>query len=343
MNRRARRYLRSYSMQFIFEEADRRGVEIEPMVLMHGQEKACWYVLTYRNHTEVTRFELMNPIASVADQVCTHKVACKFMWQRAGLSLAPGKGFYLHDTEAAIRYASKIRYPVIVKPVDDTHGRGVYLNLRSEHALRSALKELRRVRPEDQEIMIEAYRTGKDFRVFATRKRVLGVIHRIPANVIGDGTRTIRQLVDLKNQDPRRKPTMTAIKTIQIDRTVREHLDRSGWKLTSIPKKGEQVFLRQNANLSTGGDSVDVTDVMHPGYKKLAVQAIRAIPGLAYAGLDLLAVDIRRPPTRQNHTWIEANSRPMLSMHHDPVIGKSRNIAKELVDLLFPETVRKTV
>jgi len=173
----------------------------------------------------------------------------------------------------------------------------------------------------------------------ATKRKVIGVINREPANVTGDGTHGIGELVEMKNRDPKRGDEHDSFLTkIKIDGTVIKKLSEQGLTPDSVPANGVKIYLRNNSNLSTGGDSVDYTDIIHPGYKKIAVRAVRAIPGLAYSGIDLMSRDISEKPAPGSYIIIEMNSSPGLRSHHEPYSGKSRDAAKEIIDMLFPET-----
>ena len=178
--------------------------------------------------------------------------------------------------------------------------------------------------------------------VFATKDKFVAAIYRIPANVQGDGIHTIKGLIEIKNKDPRRGAGhKKSLVRINVDSVVKEHLKKQKLRLSSIPKKDEIIYLRVNSNLSTGGDSVDVTDVIHPEVKKLAVKVIKVIPGLAYGGIDYLTKDVTVAPTSRNYIVIEVNDSPMLSMHHIPYSGKERDAAGAVIDQLFPETKSK--
>ena len=146
----------------------------------------------------------------------------------------------------------------------------------------------------------------------------------------------------MKNKDPRRGSGHSkSLVKIKVDDIVKELLKKQNKNLSSIPEKDEIVYLRPNSNISTGGDSYDVTSLVNPKVKKLAVKIIRSIPGLAYAGIDYLTKDITAEPTKRNYIIIEVNDSPMISMHHVPYIGKQRNVAGEIIDMIFPETKTK--
>lgn len=337
------RYVRTLSAKLLFDEAAIRGVKVEPVLFIHKQENTMWHRLTYKNHEEALLFELTNATGSVADRICNNKMATKAFLMDKNHVVAPGKSFHVKDAKDIPAYAKKIGFPVVIKPVDGTHGDNVFVNIQDAKTLKRHIDTLTRGRGKLRQLILEKhFPNADDFRVFATQRKFVGATRRIPANVEGDGKSTIKELISAKNKDPMRQGGLSPLKKIRVDAVVREYLTKHGQTLSSVPKKGEQVFLRGNANLSTGGDSIDVTNDLHPEYKKKAVEVIRAIPGLAYGGIDLMTFDMTKKPNVKNHIWVEINARPMLSMHHFPAVGKPRDAAKAVIDQLFPETVKKT-
>ncbi|MCK4525719.1 MAG: cyanophycin synthetase, partial [Candidatus Andersenbacteria bacterium] len=253
-----------------------------------------------------------------------------------------GKLFFKDDIRKISKFTDKIKYPIVVKPYDGTHGNLVFIGIRNKEDCEKAVKKILK---ENEYVLIEKMFIGTEYRIFATRNKFIAATNRVPANIIGDGIHTVRDLVNIKNSDPRRGDDYDkALIKIKIDKNLLNNLKKQKLKLSSIIKNKKIVYLRNTSNLSTGGDSVDVTDQIHPDIKKIAVKAVRAIPGLAYAGVDFMTnKDISKKPTKNSYIIIEINSSPMISMHHSPYQGKSRNVAKEIIDILFPETKRKYV
>jgi len=190
--------------------------------------------------------------------------------------------------------------------------------------------------------MVEKEFYGKEYRIFATNEKFVAATYRVPANVQGDGIHTIKELIQLKNKDPRRgSGHKKSLVKIKIDKQLVDFLNSQKKKLTTIPKKDDIVYLRKTSNLSTGGDSYDVTDLVHPEVKKLMVKIVQSIPGLAYSGIDYMTKDISSPPTERNYIIVELNGSPMISMHHIPYNGKERDVAGAIIDQLYPETVKE--
>ncbi|MCB1575659.1 MAG: cyanophycin synthetase, partial [Xanthomonadales bacterium] len=191
----------------------------------------------------------------------------------------------------AITAAKRIGYPVVVKPLDGNHGRGVCINLADE----GEVEEFFQVAMDESRngvVVVESFITGKDYRILVVNNEVVSVAERVPAHVIGDGVHTIEQLIEITNADPRRGVGHEKILTrISIDGQTHETLERAGCKLDDIPDEGAFVQLKQTGNMSTGGTSIDRTDDIHPDNAQIARQAAMVV-GLDVAGIDFIAHDI---------------------------------------------------
>lgn len=274
----------------------------------------------------------------VARFVCSQKHMTTEFLQRAGVSASPYFLLLPEDNEEDVLSAfDGLPQPVVVKPTQGTHGKGVYLDISTRDAFLDAVHKIR-TEKSDVPIIVESMFSGTEYRILATRDRVIGVTQRVPANVIGDGSLTIRQLIDEKNSDPKRGDghSLSLVKIV-VDDQVISNLNEHDMTLDSIPGEGEQVFLRKVSNLSQGGDSIDVTDDVHPSVFDLAVQCVRAIPGLQFVGVDFMTKDITAQQTDDSYIVIEMNASPMLSMHDIPYKGKNRGAARAFVDILFSD------
>ncbi|MDF1551303.1 MAG: bifunctional glutamate--cysteine ligase GshA/glutathione synthetase GshB, partial [Bacteroidales bacterium] len=163
--------------------------------------------------------------------------------------------------------------------------------------------------------------------------QTIAVAYRMPANVVGDGKKNINELINDKNIVRGEDYTHPLLK-IKIDYEVERHLKEQKLNLESVPKSGERIFLRKNSNLSTGGDSIDLTDDMPDFYKKIAEKAARAA-GLKIAGIDIIIKNIHKTPNHKNYIVVELNAPAMLSMHDYPYVGKNRNVARYVVDSIL--------
>lgn len=326
-----------YSTYLIGKEASNRGIKVKKIFRKGPLAKTSALILKYDNHEETIIGQRISNIDSIAFWIQRNKALAKYFFKKAGISIAPGDVFYITNIKEIIRYCKTIGYPVVIKRLDGTHGDEVFMNINSDFEVKKTLKQFRK--GIKRKVLIEKQYEGSEYRIFATKNKFVAAVQRRPANVVGDGINSIKKLIALKNNDPRRgEGHEKSLVKIKIDETVKTFLKRQKKSLEYIPKKDEQVFLRANSNLSTGGDSVDVTSLLHPSVKELAVKTIQAIPGLAYGGIDYMTKDITKKPTKNNYIIIEVNDSPMISMHHIPYQGASRDVAKEIIDLLFPET-----
>lgn len=180
--------------------------------------------------------------------------------------------------------------------------------------------------------------TGTEFRVLTNREKVLAVLKRVPANIVGDGESNIQKLIKQKNKHPSRQPDTVGPShlPIRIDKKLKQNLEEQGLDLRSVPNKGAQIFLRKVSNISRGGDGIDVTDTVHPSVKDIALKTIRAIPGLEFAGIDFMTTDVTAEQNNSTYIIVEINSSPGFDIHDMPYTGKNRQTAAAFLRLLFP-------
>ncbi|MFS8497134.1 MAG: acylphosphatase [Micromonosporaceae bacterium] len=266
-----------------------------------------------------------------ADSVAAaRKDVARQLLAAAGLPVPDGGVFAVSDREAAAAMARKLGFPVVVKPAGGSKGVGVTVGVDSEERLARALDDVAASRYADTGVVVERYVAGNDYRVLATRSQVLSVVRREPASVVGDGRRTIEELVVATNAARRQNPHL-ARRVIRLDARVDETLRAQGLTRWSVPAVGQPVRLRAEANFSLGGESSEVLDETHPSVRQLATAAVRAFPGLPHAGLDILMDDHRLPVDEQTVTVIEVNSRPVQAIHHFPMYGPPREVSARLV------------
>ena len=237
--------------------------------------------------------------------------------------------------DAAVAAASRIGFPVVTKPLDGNHGRGVGLDLRTERAVRTGF---RRAQKESRRgfVVVESFVTGSDYRVLVIGGRMVAIAERVPAHVTGDGKRTIRWLVDKENQDPRRGIGHEKVLTrIKVDEAAMELLKKQGFGIDDVPPKGVRVLLAATGNMSTGGISIDRTWEAHEDNVEIAEEAARVV-GLDVAGIDFLAPDISQPVREAGGAIVEVNAAPGFRMHTHPTEGEPQYVAKHVVDGLFP-------
>jgi len=248
-------------------------------------------------------------------------------FQRKGISHAKG---ILLEPGYQPEVLDTVRLPAVVKPADTDHGIAVSTNIQSRQELISAIENAFKF---SKKVIVEEFFTGQEYRFLVIDFKVRAIACREPANVSGDGKLTIKQLIDIKNKG-RGNDYRHPLLKINIDKEVKRHLKASSLSPEAILKKGEKVYLRKNSNLSTGGDSIDVTDDIPEYYKNVAVEAARSA-GLKIAGIDIIIKDLQKTPSPENYIVVELNAPAMLSMHDYPYIGKNRHVEKYVLDSIL--------
>lgn len=268
---------------------------------------------------------------AIAESIAQDKHLTRSILLAAGVP-AP-EGYPVRDAADAWETAEYIGVPVVVKPQDGNQGRGVTTNLTTREQVEAAYAA---ARERSDAVIVEKYIPGHDYRLLIVGGRLAAAARRDPAQVLGDGVHTVRQLVDIANQDPRRaEGHSNVLSKIHIDDIGLHTLADHGLTPDSIPEPGRTVLIRRNANLSTGGTATDVTDQVHPEVAARAVEAARAV-GLDVAGIDVIAEDIARPLEEQGGVVVEVNAAPGLRMHLAPSEGRPRDVGQAIVDMLFP-------
>ncbi len=241
----------------------------------------------------------------------------------------------LVQTESqAERAARRIGYPVVTKPYNGNHGRGISIRLTNEEEVIAGFNKAREI---SRSVIVETFLEGDDHRLLVVNGELVAATRRTPGHVVGDGSRSIAELVDIVNQDPRRGIGHEKVLTrIQLDAQAGMMMKRAGYTAESVPPAGEAVYLRSTANLSTGGTATDVTDIIHPDNREMAVRAIRAI-GLDVGGVDFLSTNIAESYRKIGGGICEVNAAPGFRMHVAPSEGTPRDVAAPVIDMLFPQ------
>lgn len=269
--------------------------------------------------------------SAVAETIVQDKQLTKSLLEAIGVPVP--KGVVVQTAEDAWDAAQDIGTPVVLKPLDGNQGRGVAVNLHTKAQVLAAFAAAKEVR---DDIIVEKFAPGADYRLLVIDGRLVAAARREPPQVIGDGRQTIAQLVDEVNQDPRRgEDHATPLSKIPIDEIACAVLAEQGLSPAAVPAAGQLVLLRRNANLSTGGSAMDVTDVVHPEVTARVIDAVRMV-GLDIAGVDVVATDISRPLEQQGGVIVEINAAPGLRMHIEPSSGKGRAVGEAIVEMMFP-------
>ncbi len=241
----------------------------------------------------------------------------------------------VYSPNEAIRAARRIGYPVVVKPLDGNHGRGVSINLTEDAQIEVAFHEAK-AQSKSRGILVEQYITGMDHRMLVVNGELVAVAKRVPGHVVGDGKHTIAQLVEIVNQDPRRGIGHEKVLTnLELDSQAERLMADAGHTAETVLPAGEVFYLRSTANLSTGGTAIDMTDVCHPDNKDMAERTIKAV-GLDVGGVDFLTSDITKSYKDVGGAIVEVNAAPGFRMHVAPSEGKPRDVSGKVMDMLFP-------
>ncbi|HBR12719.1 MAG TPA: cyanophycin synthetase [Chryseobacterium sp.] len=267
----------------------------------------------------------------IAVDIACNKELTKKMLEDAAIPVPSGD--LVLDEEGLQRVIKKIGYPLVLKPLDGNHGKGASINVKDYE---SALVGLEHAQKYSRKVIVEKYITGYDFRVLVIDHRMVAAARRVPAHVMGDGELNLQQLIDKENEDPRRGYGHENVLTeIEVDKDTNELLAKLNYTLETVPQKGEIVYLKSTANLSTGGTSIDVTDMIHPENIQMAERISRII-GLDVCGIDIMAENLTQPLKESGGAILEVNAAPGFRMHLAPSEGLPRNVAAPVVDMLYP-------
>ncbi|CAM4330354.1 cyanophycin synthetase [Gillisia hiemivivida] len=259
------------------------------------------------------------------------KVETKYLLEQAQIPVA--KGEILHDDSKLQEIINNLGFPLVIKPVNANHGRGVTININT---FNDALLGFNTAKKISSKVLIEKQITGEDHRLLVINNKLVAASRRTPAHVVGNGKNTIKELINEVNQDPRRGYGHEKMLTlITIDNVTKGIIVSEGYTLKTVLKKGQRFILKDTANLSTGGTAEDVTDVVHPANLFMA-ERISKIIDLDICGIDVITTDISKPLSETGGAVIEVNAGPGFRMHLAPSIGLPRNVAAPVIDQLFP-------
>ncbi len=283
-------------------------------------------------HRQRIQATITSQTPHIGVEIASDKEETNQLLGRLGLPV-PRQRLVYREEDAAV-FAERIGFPVVVKPLNANHGRGVSIAVPDSEHVRIAFQQ---AREHSRGVIVETYVTGLDHRMLVVNGELVAVAKRVPGHVVGDGKSTIEELVDEVNSDPRRGIGHEKVLTkIEFDYQANRLLGILGYEKTTVPPKDEPVYLRSTGNLSTGGTAVDVTDLVHPDNRDMAERAAKAI-GLDVAGVDFLTDDISRSFKEIGGGICEVNAAPGFRMHTNPSEGMPRDVAGKVMDMLFPE------
>jgi cyanophycin synthetase len=294
--------------------------------------------LGYGKYQKRIRASSTSITSEIATEIACDKDLTKTLLAEAGVPVP--RGILARSAEEAVEAATKLGYPVVVKPFDGNHGRGVNVGLLDESDVRWAYTQ---AEEHSGTVLVEQHLEGRDHRILVIGGKIVAVAERVPAHVVGDGRHSIERLIDIANQDPRRGEGHSSVLTlISVDASVERFIAKRGFSLDSVPPAGLRVDLRPTANLSMGATAIDRTDEIHPLNALMARRAAEIV-GLDVAGIDFVCSDIRKPVTETGGGVIEVNAGPGFRMHLQPSEGRPRNVARPMIDLIFPPGAKSRI
>ncbi|MGD9563438.1 MAG: cyanophycin synthetase [Pyrinomonadaceae bacterium] len=267
----------------------------------------------------------------IAVDIAGNKHATKKLLGEMGVPVP--KGYRIRDIDELEETLTNVGFPAVIKPLDGNHGKGATVGVKSLDEGRTAFDKAKEY---SRWVIVEQQLQGYDFRALVVNNRLIAVAERVPAHVVGDGKSTIQQLIDETNTDPRRGYGHENVLTqIDIDNQTLRCVHKAGYELDSVLAKGERLFLKTTANISTGGTAIDLTDEVHP-QNVVLFERIARIIGLDVAGIDVIAPNVSEPLRDNGGGIIEVNAAPGFRMHLAPSEGIGRNVAEHVIEMLFP-------
>lgn len=316
------------STQLVIKEAQARGHAVEVLDTPSNfiRIRGAGRVEYLRQATRTSADTYVSPL------IMENKKVTKLLLAEAGIRVPEGRDY-------ATLEAARADLPLwrnkgtVVKPNSTNFGIGVSM-LPAPVAEEAYLKAVDAALASDATVLVEEWLPGREFRFLVIGDAVRAILHRVPARVQGDGRRSIAELIAAKNEDPLRgKGYRSPLEKLRMGPEEAAHLRLAGLTFDSVPDPGREVELRPNSNISTGGDSLDFTDLIHPGYQELAVAAAAAV-GARICGVDMLIEDVESEPTAENYGIIELNFNPALHIHDFPYQGENRHAERPVLDLL---------
>ena len=320
------------STQAVIEDAIKNGIKVTVI-----DENDQFIRLENKGRVEyVKNGNMTSKDSYISPLIMENKVVTKKVLDEKGFRVP--KGYEVSSLEEALQKFNYIKNkPIVIKPKSTNFGLGITIFKNGTSSVDNYSKAIEFALKEDKDILIEEFIEGTEYRFFVIEGKTEAVLLRVPANVVGDGKHTIRQLVEMKNANPLRGDAKkTPLKKIELGEIEKLQLAEQGLNFDSILPENKIAYLRENSNISTGGDSIDMTDSVHDSYKKLAVEITEAMMAKV-CGVDLIIPDVIEEMNGENYGVIEANFNPMMMMHIYPHSGKSRRLSLNVLKMLFPE------
>ena len=321
------------STQIFMFDAIQKGVQVKVL-----DESDQFLRLQFQDHVEyVKNANMTSKDSYIVPLIMENKAVTKKVLKEAGFRV-PGGAEFSSMEEAVKAYPRFAEQAFVIKPKSTNYGLGITI-FKEGASLEDYQAGLAIAFREDSSVLVEEFMPGTEYRFFVIDGEVQAIMLRVPANVIGDSIRTVKELVEEKNSDPLRGTNHRApLELIQLGELEQLMLKEQGLTIESVPQANQIVYLRENSNISTGGDSIDMTDEFSEAYKKIAVSAVEAL-GAKISGIDLIIPDKEIDPTTDKKAYgiIEANFNPAMHMHVYPFAGKGRRLTMNVLKLLYPE------
>ncbi|MGL4654624.1 MAG: bifunctional glutamate--cysteine ligase GshA/glutathione synthetase GshB [Sarcina sp.] len=321
------------STQILIRDAIKRGIKFTVL-----DRKENFIELNYKGHVEyVKQATKTGKDTYITALLMENKLVTKKVLADKGINVPLGDS-YTSELDAKLAFYKYKNEAIVVKPNNTNFGIGISI-FKNDFTKEDFEKAVDIAFAADSSILVEKFVEGKEYRFLVMDDKLVGILHRVPANVVGDGISTIRELVQIKNQDPLRgKGYKTPLEKINLGEVEEMFLKNTiGKDFSYVPKVEEVVYLRENSNISTGGDSLDFTDEIDESYKEIAIEAAKAV-GAKITGADIMIKDIKEKANSSNHAIIEMNFNPAIHIHCFPYKGKNRFAGERVLDLLFGET-----
>tara|TARA_R110002124_G_scaffold217_8_gene852 strand:+ start:7159 stop:9801 length:2643 start_codon:yes stop_codon:yes gene_type:complete len=312
----------------IVEEAEARGI---PWIRLN---KYSLCQLGYGTNQKRIQATVTSETSSIGVELACDKEDTKYLLEQAEVEVP--KGDIIRRESSLEEACSYVGYPLVIKPIDGNHGRGITVDIQNYE---DALQAFHHAKESSKSgaIIVEKFVVGEDFRLLVINNKLVAAAIRTPAHVIGDGKSTVQELIDKVNSDPRRgyghENVLTQITVNELTKTI---IKDAGYTLDFVLEKGERLILKDTANLSTGGTAEDVTDIVHPANVSMA-ERISKIIDLDICGIDIMTTDISKPLSETGGAVLEVNAGPGFRMHLAPTTGLPRNVAAPVIDKLFPQ------
>lgn len=320
------------STQLVLSEAEKMGIKWEVIPDTDVVE------LTYSNIARSFSGRLPPTTNYVGAKICYDKQLAKMLLNRNGLKTVPGFVIYKDDIDDRIvSMWEALRKPLVLKPTHGSHGSGVEIGLVDISQCLEMIHKYFKGPMFEGGLILEEMFVGNEYRILATKEKVIAVTERIPAHIIGDGKHTVEELIEIENKNPLRNISKTLYPHIFLDHNSNDLLTQQKLTPSTVPGKNQYVQLKKVSNIMAGGVAIDRTDLIHDSVKKLALQAVSAIPGLSWAGIDFMTKDVYQLQTEESYIIIEMNCAAEFDMHDIPMQGIPRRAAKEFLCLMFPE------